>query len=216
MTFDNNLEDLIIKGDENSLLAFLQSNKQTLLEKTSLGVSPLMLSCYYKKPAITKLMISFMSNISFFEACAAGALEIVKAYIKENVEIINSYSEDGFTGLGLASYLGNFKIAEYLIQEGALVNLSSNNNFNVFPLHSAVAGNYTEITKILIANNAEVNIKQQSGITPLHAAAKNGNIEIIIMLLEKGAAVETRMEGGKLPSDLASENGHHEIAEILS
>jgi ankyrin repeat protein len=216
MTFDNSLEDLIIKGDENSLLAFLQSNKHTLLEKTSLGVSPLMLSCYYKKPTITKLMIGFMPNINFFEACAAGALEIVKAYLQKDAEIINSYSEDGFTGLGLASYLGNFEIAEYLIQEGALVNLPSNNNFNVFPLHSAVAGNYTEITKILIENNAEVNIKQQSGITPLHAAAKNGNIEIIIMLLEKGAAVDIRMEGGKLPSDLALENGHHEIAEILS
>ncbi|RRN76270.1 ankyrin repeat domain-containing protein, partial [Pseudoxanthomonas sp. SGD-10] len=108
------------------------------------------------------------------------------------------------------------EISRYLILKGAEVNLPSNNEYRVFPLHAAAAGNFTAIAKMLIENNAEVNITQASGITPLHSAAQNGNIELIIMLLEKGAAVDIRMEGGKSPADLAYDNGYLEIAEILA
>jgi ankyrin repeat protein len=102
------------------------------------------------------------------------------------------------------------------VLKGAEVNLPSKNGFNVFPLHSAVAGNFVNIGKMLIENGAEVNIAQQSGLTPLHSAAQNGNVELIILLLENGASIDTRMEGGKLAADLAKEKGYHEIAEILS
>jgi len=79
-----------------------------------------------------------------------------------------------------------------------------------------VAGNYTDIARVLVNSGADVNVKQQAGATPLHSAAQNGNADILIMLLEHGADVNARMEGGKLPADLAKEKGFDEIAEILS
>ncbi|QEK50667.1 ankyrin repeat domain-containing protein [Pedobacter aquae] len=209
------LEDLIVKGNVEEIKAYLQQSPHALKEETSLGVSPLMLACYYKKNNIIKLFLEFSEDISFFEACSADKFDTVAHKIFQNPHVVNDFSEDGFTALGLACYFGNEEIARYLVLKGADVNLPANNPFKVFPLHSATAGNFTNICRMLIENGAAVNVVQQSGITPLHSAAQNGNIELIIMLLEKGAIVDVRMEGGKLPADLAKEKGFSEIAEIL-
>lgn len=211
----NNLEDLISSDDEQAIRVYLKENPKALQEQTSFGVSPLMLTCYYKKPLLTKTLLEFNDDIDFFEACAADKFDIVAHKIFQNPEIIHDFSSNGFSSLGLACYFGNEEIARYVVLKGADVNIPSDNDFNVFPIHSATAGNFTNIAKMLLENNANPNVVQQSGITPLHSAALNGNIEMIIMLLESGANVNIRMEGGKLPADLAKEKGFTEIAEIL-
>jgi ankyrin repeat protein len=157
-----------------------------------------------------------VSDVSLFEAAAAGKFDEVAHRVANSPNSLDDYAEDGFTALGLACYFGQFDVARYLVLKGASVNLQSNNGFNVFPIHSAAAGDYTEIARMLIENGAKVNVVQQAGATPLHSAAQNGNLELIILLLESGAEVFTRMEGGKLPADLAREKGFEEIADILS
>jgi ankyrin repeat protein len=210
------LEELIIKGDEIVIKDYLMNNLSAIKELTSHGVSPLMLSCYFKKPEITSILVELLGEITLFEAAAAGKFDVVAHEIFKNPKNINDYSSDGFTALGLAAYFGREEIARYLVLKGADVNLPSENGYNVYPLHSAVAENYVAISRMLIENDAKVNVAQMSGVTPLHSAAQNGSVEIIILLLEKGALVNVRMEGGKLPSDLAKEKGYTEIAEILS
>lgn len=210
------LEEFIIEGSEEKVKDYLLNHLSLAKEKTSQGVSPLMLSCYFHRQSITNILIEILDDISLFEASAAGKFDVVAHEVFKSPEKINDYSEDGFTALGLAAYFGREEVARYLVLKGADVNLPSDNGFRVFPLHSAVAGNHTAIARMLIENNALVNVAQKSGVTPLHSAAQNGNIEIIILLLEKGAAVYARMEGGKLAADLAKEKGFDEIAEILS
>jgi ankyrin repeat protein len=182
---------------------------------TSQHVSPLMLSCYYKKPAVTDVLLKYVDEISLFEASAVGKFDVVAHLIYTHPDAVNMYADDGFTPLGLACYFGQFEVARYLVLKGADVNLPSNNGFRVFPIHSAVAGNYNNIVRMLIEKGAQVNVKQQAGATPLHSAAQNGNLELLILLLENGAETNIRMEGGKLPTDLAREKGFEEIAEIL-
>ena len=210
------LEELIIKGDEEEIKSFLITKPSAITEITSHGVSPLMLSCYFKKPAISTILIEFLESLNLFEAAASGKFDEVAHQIFKNPQSINDFSDDGFTALGLACYFGNEEVARYLVLKGADVNLSSQNGFNVYPIHSSAAGNHMNITKMLMENKADVNVIQQSGVTPLHSAAQNGNVEMIILLLEKGANVNVRMEGGKLPADLAKEKGYLEIAEILT
>ncbi len=212
----NNLEELIIKDDENDLREFLNKDASLLNQLTSHDVSPLMLSCYFHKANATKVILEFITDLNLFEAAASGKFDEVAHLIFVAPEKINDYSPDGFTALGLACYFGKEEVARYLVLKGADVNLSSNNGFSVYPLHSAVAANNLVISKMLIENHALINVTQQSGVTPLHSAAQNGNVELIILLLEKGAKVDVRMEGGKLPADLANEKGYMEIAEILS
>jgi len=209
------LEHYITIADLVSLEALLQENPELAKISTSHQVSPIMLSCYYKKPDVTDLLLKYAGDINLFEASAAGKFDVVAHLVYTHPEAINFYSPDGFTPLGLACYFGHYEIARYLVLKGADVNLSSNNGFSVYPLHSAAAGDYTQIARMLIENNAQINVKQQSGATALHAAAQNGNIDLLILLLEHGADVNVRMEGGKLPADLAREKGFEEIAEAL-
>jgi ankyrin repeat protein len=210
------LEEYIASADLDSINTLLGRDPALATQKTSLRVSPLMLSCYYKKPEVTGLLLNYVNDISLFEAAAAGKFDTVAHLVTTNSDTLDDYAEDGFTALGLACYFGQFDVARYLVLKGANVNLQSNNGFNVFPIHSAAAGNYTEIARMLIENGAKVNVVQQAGATPLHSAAQNGNLELIILLLESGAELFIRMEGGKLPADLAREKGFEEIAEILS
>jgi len=209
------LELCITNADLAGIEALLTENPALAKARTSQHVSPVMLSCYYKKPEVTALLLKYVDEINLFEAAAAGKFDVVAHLVYNHPEAINFYAEDGFTPLGLACYFGQYEIARYLVLKGADVNLPSNNGFRVYPLHSAAAGNYTQIARMLIENNAQVNVKQQAGATALHSAAQNGNIDLLILLLEHGADVNIRMEGGKLPADLAREKGFEEIAEAL-
>ena len=209
------LEQCIADANLTGIHDLLTEKPDLVKIHTSHNVSPLMLSCYFKRPEVTELLIKFVDEINLFEAAAAGKFDVVAYLIGLHPEAIDYFAEDGFTPLGLACYFGRFEVARYLVMKGADVNLPSNNGFNVFPLHSAAAGNFTNITAMLIENGAQVNIKQQAGVTPLHSAAQNGNVELLILLLEHNADVNARMEGGKLPADLAKEKGFDDIAEIL-
>lgn len=209
------LEHFITTADIAGLNALLTQDPSLATTVTSHKVSPLMLSCYYKKPEVTALLLKYLEEINLFEAAAAGKFDVVAHLVFTHPDAINIFADDGFTPLGLACYFGQFEVARYLVLKGAKVNTPSNNGFNVYPIHSAAAGNYTNITRMLVENGALINVKQQAGVTPLHSAAQNGNLELLILLLENGAEVNTRMEGGKLPADLAREKGFDEIAEIL-
>jgi ankyrin repeat protein len=209
------LEEYITAGDVPGLNVLLTQNPQLAKAVTSHQVSPLMLSCYFKKPEVTTLLLKYVEDITLFEAAASGKFDVVAHLIFTHPDAIDYFAEDGFTPLGLACYFGQHEIARYLVLKGADVNLPSNNGFNVFPIQSAAAGNYTDIARLLIENGAQVNVRQQAGLTPLHSAAQNGNLELLILLLENGADVNARMEGGKLPADLAREKGFKEIADIL-
>src|ERR1700761_3350581 len=210
------LEEYIAAADLAGLNNLLSANPALATKTTTLNVSPLMLACYYKKPEVAEFLLKYVGEISLFEASAIGKFDTVAHLIYTSPDAINEHADDGFTPLGLACYFGQLEVARYLILKGADVNLPSNNGFNVFPIHSAAAGNYTDIVRILIENGAQVNVRQQAGATPLHSAAQNGNLELLIMLLENGAETNVRMEGGKMPADLAKDKGFDEIAEILS
>lgn len=210
------LEEYIAAADLTALNDLLLHDPALATKNTSLNVSPLMLSCYYKKPAVAELLLKHVTEINLFEASAVGKFDVVAHILYSRPDAVNDYAPDGFTPLGLASYFGQFEIARYLVLKGADVNLSSNNGFQVYPIHSAAAGNYTDIARMLVENGAQVNVRQQAGATPLHSAAQNGNLELLILFLENGAQTDVRMEGGKLAADLAKDKGFEEIAAILS
>lgn len=209
------LEEQIEKGDFEAVKEILLQHPQLANTNTSHHISPLLLACYYKKQQIADLILEFTDDLTLFEACAVGKFDTASLLIFQNPGSINTYSEDGFTPLGLACYFEHEDLARFLVMKGADVNLASKNGFHVFPIHSAVAANNVKISEMLLNAGAYPNVCQKAGMAPLHTAAQLGNIELIILLLEHGAEVGLRMEGGKLPADLAAEKGFNEIAEIL-
>lgn len=209
------LETLIENDQLDEVVSLLSQQPQLASQTTSHQISPVLLACYYKKPHLANAIASFVPELNLFDACAVGKFEDVTLLIVKKPESINSFSVDGFTPLGLACYFAHEEIARFLVLKGAEVNVASKNGFNVFPIHSAVAANNFNITKMLLEAGAYPNVCQKSGVAPLHSAAQLGNIELIVLLLEYGAEVTLRMEGEKLPADLARDKGFNEIAAIL-
>jgi len=209
------LEEYIQAGNSIELNALLTANPKLAVTKTSHQVSPLMLCCYYKKPELSEIILKHIDSITFFEAAALGKTDVIEKGLNDNPALVHDFSDDGFTPLGLAAYFGNEDVVRLLLLKESDPNVSSNNGYNVYPIHSAVAANYNMVAKMLIEAGAGVNVVQMSGITPLHSAAHNGNIELLIVLLEAGANVSALTEDGKTPADKASEKGFVEIAKIL-
>jgi uncharacterized protein len=210
------VEEYIQTGNKEALERLLNAQPNLATGKTSLNVSPLMLSCYYKKTTLSEVILKFVKNLNIYESAALGKFDTLASNIYAFPELINSFSDDGFTPLGLACYFGHEEAARYLLLKGAEVNICSRNGYHVYPIHSAVAANNTDITKILLEAGANVNVSQISGLTPLHSAAHHGNIELIILLLEAGANVYAKTEDGKTPAELASVAGFNELSKILA
>ena len=67
----------------------------------------------------------------------------------------------------------------------------------------------------MLANKADVNVKDNDGLTPLHAAAAKGYRDVAEVLLAGGADFNTKTGRGYTPLHAAAEGGHRELAELL-
>ncbi|GEM69046.1 hypothetical protein SMI01S_26520 [Sphingobacterium mizutaii NBRC 14946 = DSM 11724] len=209
------LEEYIETGNYQDLDLLLSQNPDLVKENTSHDISALLLACYYQKSQIVQVILKYIKSITIHEACAAGLTEQVQFMVDQKPDVINELSSHGFYPLGIASHFGKEDIVRILLRNGANPNSSSQNGYQVFPIHSALSNGQNTIAKMLIEAGAEVNVLQSSRISPLHLAAQQGNIDMIIVLLEHGANIAIRNDFGQTASDMAAEKGFPEIAEIL-
>ena len=209
------LEQYIETGNHQDLDLLLSRNPELVSQNTSHGISPLLLSCYYNKLQITYTILKYIKTITIHEACAAGLQQHVQMMVEHKKEIVNEISLHGFTPLGISAHFNQEDITRFLLLNHADPNIYSQNGYHVFPLHTALANNNSNIGKMLIEAGAEVNVLQHGNLSPLHFAAQHGNIDLIILLLENGADITVKNSNGETPADLAEAKGFHEIAEIL-
>lgn len=123
--------------------------------------------------------------------------------------------------LGNAAFHGHWKLADFLISQGAVVNWREPAT-NETPLHAALskAGRpyYGRIVQLLLERGADPNAATIAGIetgafmrdvrtrgeTPLHRAAAFADSDTIRMLLQQGADRERRDANGDTPLSWAS------------
>lgn len=206
-------------GDADTVKHLLAADAALVNAKDESGSSAILLAIYYGRKDVRNLLMANGAELSLFEASAAGDVDRVKAILAEDpdvaTDLINSYSHDGFTPLGLAAFFGHLEIAELALAQGAEVNSASKNRMHVMPLHSAVAGRHLDIAGLLLAHGAEIDTAQQDGFTPIHGAAQNGQVAMIELLLEQGADVNAKAADGKTALTFALEEGHAEAADLL-
>lgn len=149
------------------------------------------------------------------QAVTAGDSDAVGALLLQAPDLINGYTQDGWTPLHMAARLGHCAVVEVLLAHGADVNARAHNGLANTPLLWAVMGRQTEMVTLLLARGADVNAANTAGSTPLHKAAIEGNDSLVRLLLSHGARVNARNTGGQTPLVHARFNGHPEIAALL-
>ena len=82
-------------------------------------------------------------------------------------------------------------------------------------LHWATMEGHTELAKMLIDAEADVNAKDEDKWTPLHWAARNNRIEIAKALIEAGADLNAKDSAKWTPLHWVAMEGHPEIAKGL-
>jgi len=195
----------IKKGDDAKVGEMLDENSDLANARDQQGLSPVTIATYYNRSGIADALILRGAELDVHEASMTGKLQVVRNLLASHRYKVDSLSRDGFSALHLASFFGHREIVQYLLTNGADVNVLANNATKVRPLHSAVAHNHFEISKALIDHGADVNARQQGGFTPLHEAAFGGSVDVAALLLEHGADTDARTDSGKTPLELTAE-----------
>ena len=212
------MEEIIelIKTGQNDLLVQKLNDKPSLVDsKTEQGISLLQFAAYCRNNIAVDILKMRMQKLDIFESSCIGNHEEVAKIMEKDPEILNSFSADGFTALGLASFFGHLSLVKLLLDKGANPNIASNNQFKVAPIHSACAISNYEIAKLLIQHGADVDAKQMQGNTPLHSAAHNGQTTLATLLLDNGADINARNDKGETPLFMANEKNFQEIANLI-
>ena len=130
-------------------------------------------------------------DLDVFEAAALGRVDRLRQLLDADSSLANTWAQDGFQPLGLASFFGNLDAARLLVERGAEVNSASHNEMKVMPLHSAAAAQDPDlryaIAKVLLEGGADPNALQQDQYTPLMAADQHGDTRLRELLVEHGA-----------------------------
>jgi len=216
---ENNHQQFIAaiqKGEIETISKYLEEDNSLCEVMTDQGISVLLFAAYLRSHEIVDLLLKYRTDLTIFEAAATGQRDVFQYQLSIQSDKLNEWSSDGFTLIGLASFFGKKEIVELLLDRKADVNIPSNNDFRVTPLHSAAAVNQFEIAQLLLQNGAKINAVQMNGVTPLHSAANNGNVEMVKLFLENGADKNLRMKDGKLAVDLARIKGFNEIVTLLT
>ncbi len=83
-------------------------------------------------------------------------------------------------------------------------------------LHQAAADGEIERVKLLISEGADVNVKNDEGLTPLHWAAREGHKEIVELLLAHDADVNIGdANSNRTAAEYAMRSKHTEIVQLL-
>jgi len=114
-----------------------------------------------------------------------------------------------------AAFNGNIEAVKQHLAAGTDMNAEPVDPPFGTPFVLAVHSGHKEIVELLIAEGADVNLKDQFDSTPLHEAVTGGHKDIAELLIANGADVNAKNDNDGTPLRDAAEGGHKEIAELL-
>lgn len=178
--------------------------------------SPFYLAMQHSQREVIELILKTCEiknkELALCYATKKGLLNVISALLTHKIDP-NLLDVEKFSPLCLAAKEGDsyLPIMQLLINNGADINNNMNHVGNT-PLHFASIFGFLHIVRFLIANGADVNIKNNANITPLHAAAEAGHVTIVKMLLNSDAQINEKNNDQKTPLDVAKTD---EIKNIL-
>jgi ankyrin repeat protein len=205
--------DAIKNGDIAEVKELLKRDSSLAKASDEKGRTAILYAVYAKHKEIAELLIASGVEPNIFEAAATGRIKRVRGLLKQQPELSQAYSPDGWTALHLN--FNNLEMAKLLIDSGADLNLNSKNKLNATPLQGAAANNWIDLAKLYLSRGANVNCRSEEGGSPLHEAAANGFLEFARLLIDSGADVNQRDDNGKTALTNALQYKKPELAKLL-
>lgn len=177
-------------------------------------------------------------QIDAFVAACHGDLATVQSTLAGHPELVNTRSSLDESPLGAAAHVGNQEIAEYLLSQGAemeigaaamLGDVDSLRTFleqdpdlaqatgahGIPVLFHASAGGSVEAVELLLENGADLVTVTGPESTALNMAAARGHLAMARWLIDRGAPADVADFQGKTPIERAEEGGFEEIAGMI-
>lgn len=143
-----------------------------------------------------------------------GIKALIDSLIKNGEFNINDIDETGSTVLMYAAYKANYKIANYLIAQGANVNIQNQDGKTALMI--AVEMKSVAIVNACILQNANLNLIDKNGKTALMIAVQNNNAEIVEILNDNLASVLIKDNLSQTVLDFITDGADNDIKLIIS
>jgi hypothetical protein len=142
------------------------------------------------------------------DAVRAGDLAEVSTLVVSAPDI-NEADSYGVTALQLAVRKNNLKIVEFLVTNGADLDIMDP-RLKYTALHKAAYKGNFAIMELLVGSGGNVDLRNDQGASPLHLAARKGHDKIAELLIANGAGVNARDAKEYTPLHNAAWNGHNQ------
>lgn len=181
-------------------------------------------------------------TVNLYRAVEVGDLDQVKRHLYWDTDI-NQPEDRGALPLHIAARLGRLTIARELVEHGA--DLEATDADGHTPLETALIAGRTQLAEMLIEHGASfdaqvmlftlvrqgvsdrdvieflderganLNARDEAGLTPLHRAAAAGRLELATRLIRAGVDVNRQDAQGRTPLSIALEARNRDIIELL-
>ncbi|VDO41744.1 unnamed protein product [Brugia timori] len=150
-------------------------------------------------------------------AASGGYVDIVNLLLNNGAEINSrTGSKLGISPLMLAAMNGHAAATKILLERGSDINSHIETNRNTALTLACFQGR-TDVVRLLLEYNANVEHRAKTGLTPLMEAANGGYVDVGELLLTAGADPNS----SPVPSSrdtaltIAADKGHHKFVEML-
>lgn len=169
---------LILKGAD--------INKETMEHDT-----PIMYACLHGNKELYDWMLAHGAlisdpndpqNLTLLYTINGSNIEILKDLLSKSYSI-NQYFSNGMTPLHLAVYRNKEQLIDFLLENGANVNLKANNNYQATALQLAVFAKNQSIIQKILKKNPDLYIKDAQGADVIFYAISLNQLEIVKIFL---------------------------------
>ena len=186
------------------------------------GRTALQVACQYSEDAAELLIPISDVNVQDNEGMTALHFAVVNGLTDTVRKLLACKEIDlslshrfGMNAILWACHDGHLDIVKLLLEDGRS-SIDSIDEEKWTPLHHAIMRNNVDIALYLISKGANVNAKQNEGMTPLHYSATMGFVDCIKALSSApGIDMNSRDEGGLTPLLWAVQTNHVEAVEAL-
>jgi ankyrin repeat protein len=149
-----------------------------------------------------------------FDAATIGREDMIDPLLAAGADI-EARDGRGYTALILATYNGQQRTAQLLLDRGANIDAGDGARGNT-ALHGVAFKGFAEIADMLIAAGADVDRRNNSGQTALMLATLFGRAELFARLVEAGADPDAIDGAGNSAMSIARSQDNAEMQRIIA